>query len=106
MAPVVPAGFVRRADQPEVSLVNQCRRLQGHPRRLCGQASGGKLTQLVVDKGKELSGSVPIPSRRRIEKMGHIGHESESNRNSLPGKMKEVKRTRTQPLLSCEPLES
>ena len=55
-----PQWNSRGADQPEIGLVDQGRRLEGLAGRLLGQPLRRQLAQLVVDQGQQFLGGVGI----------------------------------------------
>ncbi len=51
--------------------MDECRRLQGLPRRLICQPCRSKFTQLVIDQGEQLIGRHPLSPGGRIEQPGN-----------------------------------
>src|SRR5262245_6723836 len=65
---------------PEVSLINQSRRLQSLPRVLLGQPRRRQLAKLVVHQRQKLLRGVRFALLDRAQETGNIGHEAEDNR--------------------------
>ena len=62
------------ADEPEVRLVHQRRRVERLPGLLAGELRGGELAQLVVDHGQELGRRLAIAAVRRFEQSRDLAH--------------------------------
>src|SRR5262249_5264673 len=74
VAPAVPAPWIARPDQPEVSLVDQGRRLERVTGPLLGQSPGGELAQLVVDKRQQSLTCVAVAVLDGGEDTGDLVH--------------------------------
>ncbi len=68
--PLAPGPIVTQ--QPQVRLVNQCRRLERLARRLPGHPMLGQRAKLVVDDGQELLGGPFITAFHRLQDPGDV----------------------------------
>src|SRR5262245_52549424 len=84
MAAAVPAPFVRRADEPEVRLVDQGSRLQGVAGGLAGELGGGKAAQLSVDQREQLGGRTLIALADGVEDLCYFAHGPSIRRRRVP----------------------
>ena len=74
MSSMVPAVAVGVSDQAKIGFVNESGRLQRIAGRLGVDPSGGKATQLLIDKRKQVGGRLAVARRHGIQKQCHIGH--------------------------------
>jgi hypothetical protein len=76
MAAAIEAVLIGRTYQPEVGLVNECRRLERLPRLFVCQFCRRQLPQLVIHQRQELLGCRRIAGFNLREDHRHIGHGS------------------------------
>lgn len=75
-----PSLVLLRPDEPEIGLMDKCRRLEGVT-RLFGRESGrGEGSQFIVDKRKQVFSSPPFAGGRGIEELGDIRHRPHCTR--------------------------
>jgi hypothetical protein len=63
--------------ESEVSLVDQCSRLERVPGILLGHPRGGELPQLVVDEREQLGRGLGVAGRGRVQESGDVGHAAQ-----------------------------
>ena len=80
MSSTVPALWVLSPNKPEISLVNQRRRLQCLPRLLLVEPLPRQLAQFLVNQRQKLLRGVRIALLDGGQDAGNVGHEAEGNR--------------------------
>jgi hypothetical protein len=71
---VLPADRVSGADQAEVRLVDQGRRLQCLVGGFGRHARRGEFAQLVVDERQQVGGGLAVARRGGVKQKSHVGH--------------------------------
>ena len=74
VAAVIPPRGVGRANQPQVRLVDEGRRLEGLPRLLRCQLIGSEFPQFVVDEREQIRRRLRVTGRSSVQKSGYVGH--------------------------------
>jgi hypothetical protein len=68
----VPALSATLADQTQIRLVNEGRRLERLPRRFVGQIARGQPAQFLIDERQELSRSLRVAGLEGIQHYGDV----------------------------------
>src|SRR5262249_22520794 len=84
VAAILPGRAVAVADQPEVRLVDQGRRLESLPRRLADELGLGEPAPLLIDDGQQLAGPLRLTPADRLQKLSHLAHRRRPPPEGLP----------------------
>jgi hypothetical protein len=87
MGAALPGGTAVRADEPEVSLVDECGGLKGLTGFLLRKVARGEFAEFLIDQGEELFCSAGISLIDLAKQAGHIGHRAFPNREQ-PNRIK------------------